>query len=113
MKPEDDSADISINCFKKALDQGLPDAMAALAEAWRYGDMVYYHDKDVDLQFRDMLALKGTRLGSRHLLNQTVIAHTEGRLDDYATKIERYYDPVFDDDGNDLPDDDGRFDAWA
>ncbi|MGM9786885.1 MAG: hypothetical protein ACI3ZS_08630 [Candidatus Cryptobacteroides sp.] len=76
-------------------------------------DMVYYHDKDVDLTFRDMLALKGTRLGSRHLLNQTVIAHTEGRLDDYATEIERYYDPVFDDDGNDLPDDDGRFDAWA
>ena len=60
-----------------------------------------------------MLALKGARLGSRHLLDQTVIIHTQGRLEEFAEEIENYYDPIFDDESDDTPDDDGRFDAWA
>lgn len=94
-------------------------------------DMVYYHDKDIELKDQDLLALQGARLGSRKLLDATVIAHTQGRLNDFAKEIEKYYDPIFDaepdkpdhdepDDDkpnddkpdDDKPDDDGRFDAW-
>ena len=87
-------------------------------------DMVYYHDKDIELKDHDLLALQGARLGSRKLLDATVMAHTQGRLNDFAEEIEKYYDPIFDaepqddtpDDDkpdNDKPDDDGRYDAWG
>lgn len=90
-------------------------------------DMVHDHYIDVDLHTRHMLALNGARLGSRKLLNETVMAHTYGYLDEFSAEIEQYYDPIFDDepdssDGNPVssdddcdntPDDDGRFDAWA
>ena len=59
-------------------------------------DMVRCHDKDMLFTEHDLLALKGTRLGSRKLLNETVIAHTMGRLEEYAAEIEQYYDPIFD-----------------
>lgn len=87
--------------------------------------MAHDHEKDVDLELSDMLALSGARLGSKRLLAATVIAYTHGRLTEYASEIEQYFEPVFDDpDGfsldddmpypdDDDPDDDGRFDAWA
>ena len=93
--------------YEKAAKWDLPSAYEKLY------DMVYYHDKDLDLHEHDMLALKGARLGSRHLLDRTVIIHTEGRLDDYAEEIEAYYDPIFDAGSDEAHDDDGRFDAWA
>ena len=93
--------------YEKAAKWDLPSAYEKLY------DMVYYHDKDLDLHEHDMLALKGARLGSRHLLDQTVIIHTYGRLEEYAEEIETYYDPIFDAEPDEAPDDDGRFDAWA
>ena len=100
--------------YSKAAKWDLPSAYEKLY------DMVYYHDKDLDLHEHDMLALCGTRLGSRHLLEHTVIIHTQGRLEDYAQEIETYYDPIFDaepdnsdEESPEPPDDDGRFDAWA
>ena len=93
--------------YEKAAKWDLPSAYEKLY------DMVYYHDKDLDLHEHDMLALKGARLGSRHLLDQTVIIHTYGRLGEYAEEIETYYDPIFDAEPDEAPDDDGRFDAWA
>ena len=93
--------------YEKAAKWDLPSAYEKLY------DMVYYHDKDLDLHEHDMLELKGARLGSRHLLDQTVIIHTQGRLEEFAEEIEKYYDPIFDDESDDTPDDDGRFDAWA
>ena len=81
--------------------------------------MVHDHYIDIDLQFSDMIALNGARLGSRKLLNETVMIYTYGRLTEFASEIEQYYAPVFDADDDDtnvddsVPDDDGRFDAWA
>ena len=49
-----------------------------------------------------------------------VVAHQEGRLNEYANEIEKYYEPIFDspdftidDDDDDYEEDDGRYDAWA
>ena len=86
-------------------------------------EMVHDHLKDVEQDFSDMLAISGARLGSKRLLAATVIAYTHGRLTEYASEIEQYYEPIFDDPAftldpdsdlsEDLPDDDGRFDAWV
>ena len=80
-------------------------------------------------QVLNMLALNGARLGSKKMLAATVAAYTHGRLTEYAGEIEQYYEPVFDnpaftldddspcpaadDDTDEYPDDDGRFDAWV
>lgn len=81
-------------------------------------EMVHDHLKDVEQDFSDMLAISGARLGSKRLLAATVIAYTHGRLTEYASEIEQYYEPIFDDpaftlDTDDAPDDDGRYDAWV
>lgn len=82
-------------------------------------DMIHNHYIDKPLEFKDMLALQGTRNGSQRLLSETVIAYTQGRLTEYAAEIEQYYIPLFDkenkDDNqdNDSVDDDGRFDAYV
>lgn len=81
-------------------------------------EMVHDHLKDVEQDFSDMLAISGARLGSKRLLAATVIAYTHGRLTEYASEIEQYYEPIFDDpaftlDTDDDPDDDGRYDAWV
>lgn len=78
-------------------------------------DMIRDHYIDKPQEFRDMLALYGTRAGSRRLLSETVIAYTYGRLTEYAAEIEQLYEPVFDDEeyDEDFPDDDGRFDAYS
>lgn len=85
-------------------------------------EMVHDHLKDVEQDFSDMLAISGARLGSKRLLAATVIAYTHGRLTEYASEIEQYYEPIFDDPAftldtddapDDAPDDDGRYDAWV
>ena len=88
-------------------------------------EMANHHQKDVEQDFSDMLALNGARLGSDKLLAATVIAYTHGRLTEYASEIEQYYEPIFDDPNftidpdsannsdDDAPDDDGRYDAWV
>ena len=92
-------------------------------------EMANHHQKDVEQDFSDMLALNGARLGSKKMLAATVAAYTHGRLTEYAGEIEQYYEPVFDnpaftldddspcpaadDDTDEYPDDDGRYDAWV
>ena len=61
-------------------------------------DMVNDHYIDVDLHLWDMLALLGARLGSKKMLARTVISYSEGRLTEFASEIEKYYEPVFDSD---------------
>lgn len=80
--------------------------------------MVHDHYIDKDEAFKDMLALQGARAGSKKLLGETVMAYTYGRLTEFAAEIERYYEPVFDAEDADstdgeVPDDDGRFDAYV
>lgn len=92
------------------------DSVSAAEKLW---DMMHDHDIDRPLDYRDSIALIGTRSGSLKLLAETVIAHQEGRLNDYAEEIEKYYEPIFDSedyphiDVEDHEDDDGRYDAWA
>lgn len=74
-------------------------------------DMVLNHYVDEDIDFRDGLAVRGARYGSGRLLNETVIAYSQGRLTVYAAEIEQYYAPVFD--AGEYPDDDGRYDAYV
>lgn len=85
-------------------------------------DMVHDHYIDAEQDFIDMLALNGARLGSEKLLNETVIRYMYGRMTEFAAEIEQYYEPVFDandksdsetDSSGDIPDDDGRFDAYV
>ena len=84
--------------------------------------MVHDHYIDAEQDFIDMLALNGARLGSEKLLNETVIRYMYGRMTEFAAEIEQYYEPVFDandksdsetDSSGDIPDDDGRFDAYV
>lgn len=105
------------------------DHMASIEKLWK---MMHNHYIDRPLDYVDSIALQGARNGSKRLLAETVIIHQEGRLSEYADEIEKYYAPVFDapeftldndedwreaidsmfgDD--DVPDDDGRYDAWA
>lgn len=77
-------------------------------------EMIHNHYIDKPQEFKDMIALYGTRNGSEKLLGETVMAYTYGRLTEYASEIEQYYAPIFDGDGNDdNVDDDGRFDAYV
>lgn len=73
--------------------------------------MMQDHYIETDEGFKDMIALKGARLGSEKLIGATVMAYTYGRLTEFGREIEQYYEPVFDQE--ETPDDDGRFDAYA
>ena len=104
------------------------DARRCIEKLWK---MMHNHLIDRPLDYVDSIALQGARCGSKRLLAETVISHQEGRLTEYADEIEKYYEPIFDaprfeldDDedwrevideqfGDDEPDDDGRYDAWA
>ena len=102
------------------------DAVGSIEKLWR---MMHDHHIDRPLEYVDSIALQGARCGSKRLLAETVIIHQEGRLNEYADEIERFYDPIFDapeftlDDDDwrevideqtgDEPDDDGRWDAYA
>lgn len=103
------------------------DAVGSIEKLWR---MMHDHHIDRPLEYVDSIALQGARCGSKRLLAETVIIHQEGRLNEYADEIERFYDPIFDapeftlddDDwrevideqtGDEPDDDDGRWDAYA
>ncbi|MBR7129214.1 MAG: hypothetical protein IKD05_02945, partial [Tidjanibacter sp.] len=59
-------------------------------------------------------AVEGARLGSEFLMRQVVGRYKSGQLTDWAAEIEQYYLPVVAAmDDEDLPDDDGRYDAYA
>jgi TPR repeat protein len=67
-------------------------------------------------------ALLGARLQSKRMIVETVEAYKRGHLTQFATEIEMYHIPAYnaipddeelDDDEDELPDDDGRYDAWA
>ena len=76
--------------------------------------MVHDHYIDLPPEVWHRYVLKGARLGSRKLLNETVILHTYGNLQEFTEEIEKYYAPIFDGETDDeQPDDDGRFDAYA
>ncbi|MBR1879001.1 MAG: sel1 repeat family protein [Paludibacteraceae bacterium] len=103
------------------------DSRSCVEKLWK---MMHDHLIDRPLDYVDSIALKGARCGSKRLLAETVIIHQEGRLTEYD-EITRFYDPIFDapeftldnnedwreviDElfGDDDPDDDGRYDAWA
>lgn len=84
----------------------------------RMFDMVRYGAIEKEQDFADMLALNGTRMGSDALMKETVSAYRQGRLTEFAAEIEQYYMPLVGDDDEtdedeDMPDDDGRFDAYS
>lgn len=96
----------------------------SVGSAEQQWQMMHEHLVERDLEYQDSIALRGARTGSKKLLMETVIAHQEGRLAEFADEIEKYYVPIFDSpdfhvDGDDLPDDDpdpdddGRYDSWA
>ena len=67
-------------------------------------------------------ALLGARLQSKRMIVETVEAYKRGHLTHFAAEIEMYHIPAYnaipddeelDDDEDELPDDDGRYDAWA
>ena len=64
--------------------------------------------------FAASCAIEGARLGSEFLMHQVVGRYRSGQLTDWAAEIEQYYLPVVAAmDDEDLPDDDGRYDAYA
>ena len=64
--------------------------------------------------FADNCVLEATRLGSQDMMRQVVAIYKAGRLTDFAAEIEQYYLPVVEAmDDDDMPDDDGRYDAYA
>lgn len=91
---------------------------AILGSADCYGRMyemvVAEEIKGYSQDFADNCALSAARLGSQDMMRQVVAIYKAGRLTDFAAEIEQYYLPVvkaMDDD--ELPDDDGRYDAYA
>ena len=64
--------------------------------------------------FSDNCALSSARLGSQDMMRQVVAIYKAGRLTDFAAEIEQFYLPVVEAmDDDDMPDDDGRYDAYA
>lgn len=57
-------------------------------------EMSHGNQVDKPLEFIDMLALHGARLGSRRMLDEVVAIYGEGRLADFSSEIEKYYLPV-------------------
>ena len=106
------------------------DSSACAEKLWK---MMHNHEIDRELDYVDQVALWGARWGSKLLLAETVIAHQEGRLEEYDKEISKYYEPIFDapefsldndeewqgviddmlGDEDEPDDDDGRYDAWA
>ncbi len=82
-------------------------------------DMAEKEFVEVSEQQKEYIALCGARLESQKLINAVVEAYNHGRLTDFAAEIEQYYLPAYDPDfeeeteEDDLPDDDGRYDAYV
>ena len=84
----------------------------------RLFDMAEKEFVEVSEQQKEYIALCGARLESQKLINAVVEAYNHGRLTDFAAEIEQYYLPAYDPDyeeeteEDELPDDDGRYDAY-
>ena len=60
--------------------------------------------------------IRSLRLGNEDMLPRVVEAYPHCHFTEYAAEIEQYYLPKYQDSDitdDELPDDDGRFDAWA
>ena len=85
----------------------------------RLFDMAEKEFVEVSEQQKEYIALCGARLESQKLINAVVEAYNHGRLTDFAAEIEQYYLPAYDPDfeveteEDELPDDDGRYDAYV
>ena len=90
------------------------------------------HPSSCDPDKQHEFEIRALRLGSPDMLNKVVDAYKNGFLTAYAAEIEKYYIPLVESqetlgndgsaedpdgdnglDGDDYPDDDGRFDAWS
>ena len=66
--------------------------------------------------FKYEAMIRSLRLGNEDMLPRVVEAYQNDHFTEYAAEIEQYYLPKYQDSGitdDELPDDDGRFDAWA
>ena len=66
--------------------------------------------------FKYEAMIRSLRLGNEDMLPRVVEAYKNGHFTEYAAEIEQYYLPKYQDSditNDELPDDDGRFDAWA
>ena len=68
---------------------------------------------------KEYIAICGARLESQKLINAVVEAYKHGHLTEFAAEIEQYYLPAYAPDfeeemeDEELPDDDGRYDAFV
>lgn len=82
-------------------------------------DMANNELVEVSEERKEAIAICGARLDSQKLINAVVEAYNHGRLTDFAAEIEQYYLPAYDPDfeeeteDDELPDDDGRYDAYV
>ena len=66
--------------------------------------------------FKYEAMIRSLRFGNEDMLPRVVEAYKNGHFTEYAAEIEQYYLPKYQDSDityDELPDDDGRFDAWA
>ena len=66
--------------------------------------------------FKYEAMIRSLRLGNEDMLPRVVEAYKNDHFTEYAAEIEQYYLPKYQDSDitdDELPDDDGRFDAWA
>ena len=74
---------------------------------------------EISEQRKGYIAICGARLESQKLINAVVEAYRHGRLTEFAAEIEQYYIPAYAPDfeeemeEEELPDDDGRYDAFV
>ena len=82
-------------------------------------DMAEKGDVEISERRKGYIAICGARLESQKLINAVVEAYKHGRLTEFAAEIEQYYIPAYDPDfeeemeEEELPDDDGRYDAFV
>lgn len=76
-------------------------------------EMIAAGEIDYSQDFMDECAVCGTRLGSEFLMRKVVEGYKSGRLTHIAAEIEQYYLPEIEAEDEELPDDDGRYDAYA
>ena len=82
-------------------------------------DMAEKGDVEISEQRKGYIAICGARLESQKLINAVVEAYKHGRLTEFAAEIEQYYIPAYAPDfeeemeEEELPDDDGRYDAFV
>ena len=82
-------------------------------------DMAEKGNVEISEQRKEYIAICGARLESQKLINAVVEAYKHGHLTEFAVEIEQYYLPAYAPDfeeemeDEELPDDDGRYDAFV